>query len=75
MRQLRRRARLASADCADCVVRDAVGTRCPITTRDVAVGDTRLDGRDRDILTLLAAGLKDDAVPRQLGLGVRTTVK
>ncbi|MGI9016953.1 MAG: hypothetical protein ACR2HR_07610 [Euzebya sp.] len=52
-----------------------MGTRCPITTRDVAVGDTRLDGRDRDILTLLAAGLKDDAVPRQLGLGVRTTVK
>lgn len=27
---------------------------------------------DRDLLTLMAAGLKDEAIARQLGIGVRT---
>lgn len=42
---------------------------------DLEVGDAgrdELSPRDRNLLALVAAGLKDEAIARQLGLGVRT---
>ncbi|MEV5507973.1 helix-turn-helix transcriptional regulator [Streptomyces orinoci] len=37
--------------------------------------DTRIDARDRQILTLMASGATDDAIARRLGLGRRTVVR
>ncbi|MFF7725365.1 LuxR C-terminal-related transcriptional regulator [Streptomyces sp. NPDC008001] len=36
---------------------------------------TQLDARDREILTLMAAGATDDAIARHLGVGRRTVVR
>jgi DNA-binding NarL/FixJ family response regulator len=41
----------------------------------VAGGDTQIDARDRQILTLMASGATDDAIARRLGLGRRTVVR
>jgi DNA-binding Lrp family transcriptional regulator len=39
---------------------------------DTAAGEAEISDEDRLLLTLLAAGVKDDAIGRQLGLSVRT---
>jgi DNA-binding NarL/FixJ family response regulator len=39
---------------------------------DAAAGRPEISDEDRRLLTLLAAGVKDDAIGRQLGLSVRT---
>jgi sugar-specific transcriptional regulator TrmB/DNA-binding CsgD family transcriptional regulator len=39
---------------------------------DGAGGDDALDGTDRSILSLLAAGSKDERIAHQLGIGLRT---
>ncbi|MGW0435812.1 TrmB family transcriptional regulator [Micromonospora sp. NPDC003197] len=42
------------------------------TPLDGAVGEDEVSDEDRQLLALLAAGVKDDAIGRQLGLSVRT---
>lgn len=37
--------------------------------------DELLDGNDREILSLLALGLKDETIARQLGMGLRTLAR
>lgn len=42
------------------------------TPLDTAAGEAAVSDEDRQLLALLAAGVKDDAISRQLGLSVRT---
>jgi DNA-binding CsgD family transcriptional regulator len=42
------------------------------TPLDAAPGEPEISDEDRQLLALLAAGVKDDAIGRQLGLSVRT---
>jgi DNA-binding CsgD family transcriptional regulator len=42
------------------------------TPLDGAAGEAEISDEDRQLLALLAAGVKDDAIGRQLGLSVRT---
>ncbi|MBM0224831.1 TrmB family transcriptional regulator [Micromonospora sp. ATA51] len=42
------------------------------TPLDAAAGEEGVSDEDRQLLALLAAGVKDDAIGRQLGLSVRT---